>query len=227
MCFLLRYLLAVSLVHLLEGVTFGDWVRLLRRERFRISPWRWPRAVWITGMSLGNSVLARRVERRWGAAIRATNVEAPVFILGHYRSGTTYLHELLSLDPRFASPSRFQTFNPRTFLNSERWLKPLVEPFMLPRRVQEDEVAYLVLNQLSPYLDWCFPRSATGYARYLTFHDAAPEEAARWCDGVKYFLQALTLHTGKPLILKSPPHTARVRWLLKTFPNAPLRPHSS
>ena len=220
MIFLLRYFLAVSLVHLLEGVTFGDWVRLLRRERFRISPRRWPRALWITGMSLGNSVLARRVERRFGAAVRAAKVDAPVFILGHYRSGTTYLHELLSLDDRFASPSRFQTFNPHTFLSTDRWLKPLVEPFMLPRRVQEDEVAHLVLTQLSPYLDWCFPRSPTGYGRYLTFRDAAPEEAAAWCAGVKSFLQALTLQTGKPLVLKSPTHTARVRLLLQTFPDA-------
>ncbi len=145
---------------------------------------------------------------------------AAVFILGHYRSGTTYLHELLSLDPRFASPNRFQTFNPRTFLGTERWLKPLVEPFMLPRRVQEDEVAYLVLTQLSPYLDWCFPRSPTGYGRYLTFRDAAPEETAAWLEGLDYFVKALTLHTSKPLVLKSPTHTARVRLLLKLYPDA-------
>src|SRR5581483_11720823 len=32
--------------------------------------------------------------------------------------------------------------------------------------------------------------------------------------------KAVTLRTGRPLILKSPPHTARIRLLLKLFPDA-------
>ena len=128
-------------MHQFEGVTFETWVNLLRRERFRVDPVCWPRALWITWMSLVNSLAAREVERRLEAAIEGTRVEAPIFVLGHYRSGTTHLHELLATDPRYASPNRFQTFNPRTFLLTEPWLAPLVEPLMLPRRVQEDEVA--------------------------------------------------------------------------------------
>src|SRR5689334_9911464 len=98
MLYFFRLLLAQNLVHLFEGMTFGDWLRLLRREQFRIDPVCWPRAAWITGLSLFNSIVARAVERRYGAAIAATRVEAPVFILGHYRSGTTYLQELLATD---------------------------------------------------------------------------------------------------------------------------------
>jgi hypothetical protein len=221
MIFLLRFLLAHTLVHQFEGITARDWFRLLRRERFRVSPLCVPRAAWITAMSLWNAAAARTAERRLGPAIEATRVTAPVFVLGHFRSGTTHLHELLATDPRFASPNRFQTFNPRTFLVTERWLAPLVELFMLPRRVQEDEVAYLVLAQLSPYMDWCFPRScAGGYGRYLTFRDADPAEVAAWSAALTYFLKALTFETGRPLILKSPPHTARVRLILTAFPDA-------
>jgi LPS sulfotransferase NodH len=220
MIFNLRLLLAQTLLHPFEGITFGDWLRLLRRERFRVDPVCWPRAAWITALSLWNAVAARAVGRRFGAAIAATRVEAPVFILGHYRSGTTHLHELMSLDPRFASPNRYQTFNPRTFLGTERWLAPLVEPFMLPRRVQEDEVAYLVLSRLSPYMDWCFPRSRSGYGRYLTFLDADAAEVAAWSASLVGFLKAVTLRTGRPLILKSPTHTARVRLILDLFPDA-------
>jgi hypothetical protein len=105
-------------------VTFGQWLDLLRREDFRVAPAYWPRALWITTASLGNSLLARLAERRYGEAIASTGVEAPVFILGHYRSGTTYLHELLAADPRFTLPNRFETFNPRTFLLTEPWLAP-------------------------------------------------------------------------------------------------------
>ena len=220
MGFLIRYVLASTVFHLFEGITFGDWVRVLRRERFRVTPLRWPRALWITGMSLGNSLAARATDRRFGAAVATTKVKAPVFILGHYRSGTTLLHELLALDRRFAAPNRFQTFNPKTFLATESWLAPLVERVMLPRRVQEDEVAFMNLTGLSPYMDWVFPRSRSGYGRYLTFRDADPVESAAWSGALADFLKALTLKTGRPLILKSPPHTARVRLILKVFPDA-------
>ena len=220
MAFILRLLLAQYLVHLFEGITFDAWLNLLRREQFKIDPVCWPRAAWITAVSVVNSAAAKTAERRFGTAIEATSVEAPIFILGHYRSGTTHLHELLATDHRFASPNRYQTFNPRTFLLTETWLAPLVEPFMLPRRVQEDEVAYMVLTQQSPYMDWCFPRSRHDYRRYLTFRDAPASEVAAWSSALRYFLKAVTLKTGRPLILKSPPHTARVRLILNVFPTA-------
>jgi hypothetical protein len=220
MLFALRLLLAQTLVHPLEGITLSDWFRLLRRERFRIDPVCWPRAAWISAMGLWNEVAARAVRRRYGAAIEATRVVAPVFVLGHYRSGTTFLHELLVTDPRYASPNRFQTFNPHTFLATERWLAPVLEPFMLPRRVQEDEVAYVNMTQLSPYMDWLFPRSELGYEHYLTFRGAEPAEVAAWSASLARFLKALTLASGRPLVLKSPPHTARVRLLLELYPDA-------
>jgi hypothetical protein len=220
MVFVLRLLLAQNLVHLFEGITFDAWLNLLRREQYKIDPVCWPRAAWITALSLVNSATSKAAERRFGAAIEATRVEAPIFILGHYRSGTTHLHELLATDPRFASPTRYQAFNPRTFLLTEPWLAPFVEPFMLPRRVQEDEVAYMVLTQQSPYMDWCFARSRQGYGRYLTFRDVPASEVAEWSSALRYFLKAVTLKTGRPLILKSPPHTARVRLILRVFPTA-------
>jgi hypothetical protein len=220
MIHLLRLFLARSLVHMFEGITFGEWAELLRKEGYRIDPICWPRAAWITAMSLRNSVAARAVEREFGAAIEETTVEAPVFILGHYRSGTTHLHEMLALGPRFAVPTRFQTFNPRTFLGAGRLSRVVRELFMLPRKVQEDEVAYMVLTRLSPYMDWCFPRSRVGYRHTLTFRDARPDEVAAWSAAIVRFLRSLTLATGRPLILKSPPHTARMRPLLEIFPDA-------
>lgn len=220
MIFLLRYLLACTLFHPLEGITFDDWLQLLRRERFRISPTYWPRALWLTAASLFTSLAARRVERRFGAALDATEVFAPVFILGHYRSGTTHLHELLAVDPNFASTTRFQAYNPNTFLANESWLAPIVEPFMLPRRVQEDEIALMIGSRLSPYLDWIFPRSRQNYTRTLTFRDADPAETAAWSATLVRFLKSLTLRTGRPLLLKSPPHTARVSLILSLFPDA-------
>lgn len=218
--FLLRYALAATLFHPLEGVLFGDWLRLLRREGFRVAPWRWPRAAWVTAWSLGNSLAARRVAREFGAAIEATEVKAPVFVLGHYRGGTTYLHELLMLDPRFASPTRFRAYNPSTFLATERWLAPLIEPLMLPRRVQEDEIALMVRTGLSPYMEWVFPRTKVGHRRDLRLRGPGAGGLSEWSAALTAFLKALTLRDGRTLVLKSPPHTARIGAILRAFPDA-------
>ena len=43
-------------------------------------------------------------------------VTAPVFIVGHQRSGTTLLHRLLSLDPRFSAPLAWQLALPAVSL---------------------------------------------------------------------------------------------------------------
>ena len=40
--------------------------------------------------------------------------QAPVFIIGHWRSGTTFLHYLLAKDRRFACLSNAQAFMPHT-----------------------------------------------------------------------------------------------------------------
>ncbi len=218
MLFQLRDLLASSLIHPLEGMTAGEWLAVLRREGFRVHPLFWPRAAFISALSLGNSVAARTALRRFGPRVEAARVDRPVFILGHYRSGTTHLHEMLALDGRFASPDRFQAFNPRAFLATEAWLKPLVEPFMIPRRVQEDEVALMSLTGLSPYLDWVFPRSRRGYEGTLRLLD--PAERAAWLDALAWFLKALTVRHDRPIVLKSPPHTARVGAILGRFPDA-------
>ena len=166
-----------------------------------------------------------------GGGSRPTQVHAPLFILGHYRSGTTHLHNLLALDPQFAAPTFFQVLNPHTFLTNERWAAPLADRLVVRRRYQdevalgagvpsEDEVALGTMTGLSPYLGWYFPRGVADYDRYLTFRDVPDEEVARWGLALTTFLKKVTLGHGRPLVLKSPPHTARIRLLLGLFPDA-------
>ena len=88
------------------------------------------------------------------------------------------------------------------------------------QRPNEDEVALCILTGLSPYLAWAFPRQADDYGRYLTFESVPEDELGRWKAALVGFLKKLTWEHGKPLVLKSPPHTARVRLLLELFPDA-------
>jgi omega-hydroxy-beta-dihydromenaquinone-9 sulfotransferase len=50
--------------------------------------------------------------------------------------------------------------------------------------------------------------------------DVAEDVRARWEREVVYFVRALTLAQGKRLVLKSPPHTGRIRILSQLFPGA-------
>ena len=45
-------------------------------------------------------------------------------------------------------------------------------------------------------------------------------EIAEWKQGLKLFLQKLTWKYRRPLVLKSPTHTCRIRLLLELFPDA-------
>ena len=89
------------------GIGLGEWLALVAENHFAIAPSCWPRAAFISAFSLPNAVVAAiesaRFRRQWEQA----EIQPPLFILGHYRSGTTHLHNLLALDTRFAFLNAF------------------------------------------------------------------------------------------------------------------------
>ena len=220
-----------SLFTNLCGVSFSDWCRVLRDNRFAVSPGSWHRAAIVTGGSLLNSWYRRREDRTFGARLDRVSVPPPLFVLGHWRSGTTLLHNLLALDDRYAFPNLYEVFFPHTFLCTEDDRNGLVAPLIPRTRVfdnvpqgfempNEDEFAVAGASLCSPYLSWAFPRNAAQYEHYLTFRGVAAHEVDRWKSALVRFLKKLTLRYDRPLLLKSPPHTGRVRLLLDMFPDA-------
>jgi omega-hydroxy-beta-dihydromenaquinone-9 sulfotransferase len=86
---------------------------------------------------------------------------------------------------------------------------------------QEDEFALCIASLRSPYPGmFSFPRRADHYDRYLTLQGVPEREVEEWKATFRWFLQKLTLRHRRPLLLKSPTHTARVRLLLELFPGA-------
>ncbi|MDQ3332304.1 MAG: sulfotransferase, partial [Planctomycetota bacterium] len=77
------------------GITMGAWLRLLAQNRFRIHPAYWPKAAFTTLASGLSSTFAVAEKAIYGRRIAATVVPPPLFVLGHWRSGTTHLHNLL------------------------------------------------------------------------------------------------------------------------------------
>lgn len=215
-----------------HGMRFGDWIALCIQHRFRIHPIRWPMAFLISLISPFNSVMGAIQRWQYGRQIDETPItEPPVFILGHWRSGTTYLHELMYLDDRFVSPTTYQCFAPRHFLLTE-WLMTRLGGWLLPRhrpmdnvlagwdRPQEDEFALIELNAPTPYWRMAFPNDPPPDMEFLDMAGVAPEALARFEQALRWFVKALTFHAPKRVLLKSPPHTGRIATLARLFPGA-------
>jgi hypothetical protein len=67
---------------------------------------------------------------------------------------------------------------------------------------------------------WSFPRSTAFYERFLTFRGVAEADVDRWKAAFILLLKKLTLRSDRPMLLKSPPHTGRIKILLELFPDA-------
>jgi LPS sulfotransferase NodH len=190
-----------------------------------------PRALSICVQSLNNSLWSRWEKQQFDRHLESVSVLPPLFILGHWRSGTTWLHEILARDERFGYPNSYQVSFPHTFLSTEKFGARLSAPF-LPRRrpmdgmemkfssPQEDEFVMCATTLQSPCLAWVFPRQRHEFARYLTLDSLAAEELAEWRNTFLWFLKKVQFRWERPLALKSPPHTARIRHLLDLFPQA-------
>jgi hypothetical protein len=215
----------------LAGIMLGDWLKLLRENRFSVDSAYLLRAVSISFAAVTNSIFQWHEECRYGRYWKDLSVPPPLFVLGHWRSGTTHLHYLLGLDDRFAYPNFYQVIYPHTFLSTEKWFSGLTAFFLPEHRAYdnvrldlkvpcEDEFAMCVSGFKTSYLTGVFPRRAAFYEQFLSFRNAPPQAIDEWKSSLRRFLKKLMLRHGKPLILKSPSHTCRIKLLLDMFPQA-------
>jgi len=215
-----------------QGMACGPWLRLLVRNRLAISPRRLPLAATITLCTLLNSTLGAWQRLRYGRRIATTAIDPPpTFIIGHWRTGTTMLHELLALDPANRCPTTYESLAPCHFLVSERSLRRWLA-FMLPKtrpmdnmrvgfdKPQEDEVALALLGAPSPFLTVAFPNRPPQDPRYVELDDLTPAELTRWERIGRTCLQGLLAKRPGRLVLKSPQHTFRLPHILRMFPEA-------
>ena len=210
------------------------WWHLLAEGRFRFSLARVPLVIAITFWTIPNFILSLLQKLLYSGKVRQSELHGPpVFIVGHWRSGTTLLHELMVRDERFSSPSTYQCFAPSHFLLTEwffrryaNWLLPGKRPMdnMAAgwERPQEDEFAMLTKGLPSPYRRMAFPNNEPPDLEYLDF-DQVPEPAVQsWFQQLREFLTAVSISCGRPLVVKSPTHTGRIAHLAREFPEAKI-----
>lgn len=192
----------------------------------------WPMLASAIVSGLVNSALGSIQRATHGARIENLQLaQPPLFILGHWRSGTTLLHELLALDERHKPPTSLECFAPTHCLVSGRYLKKL--RFLLPdkrpmddmafgwQRPQEDEFALMNMGLPSVYRQIAFPNNPPIDLETLDFDGVPAKERERWQEGLRRFVKTVALRNPKKrIVLKSPQHLGRVGVLLEAFPDA-------
>ncbi len=173
---------------------------------------------------------------RFGAQIkRAEPRHDPIFIIGHWRSGTTFLEELLSQDARFGFSRYFGNQFPglSVLIQHDDTLVHRLFADLQMKRPQdnvvftidtpsEEEFALAKVSKCSFLHAWIFRDRWDELARrYLTMETIEPVELAEWQAHYRELVKRWTfINRGKQLILKSPYNTARIVRILDTFPNA-------
>ena len=208
-------------------------LKLLVRARLKVWPQYLPRLLYALFLSALTTPFRAAERIRYRQAIQDTEIKkAPIFILGFWRSGTTYLHRLFTLNKNLGFFSTFQAYMATIFLGFEKLFKPLVISSIPEKRPmddvrmgadcpQEDTYALGSSSFFSFYHGWCFPREMDFFYDLLCMENISRESVEEWQTQYLYFLKKITLyHKGKQLILKNQDNTAKVRFILDLFPDA-------
>lgn len=239
-------------------VFYFDWpnyrkmLRLLRRDPPASARWRR-----FFGFMVGVPAIAAihaacfALDPILFPSLRRTRVTAPVFCIGHARSGTTYLHRLMAADPQFSYALMYELFFPS--LLEKRLLRLLfrVDAAVFGSRlrhrlddiekrrfaptddmhktgffVPEEDDAFLTWSLCSGFWILMFP-----FMGELDFYhvDQWPQRKRRRAMGFyqECVRRQVALNGGGTHLSKNPTFCGRVESLIDTFPDArfvvPLR----
>lgn len=160
-------------------------------------------------------------------------VKDPLFILGHWRSGTTFLQTLLSLDPQMGFLTGHQAFMPGIDLFKSQLLTNILNRGFPKKRamdnmprglsVPEEEEFVLTTNTtIGSYHSLWFPRNDQYFEKYTLMKNINQQELANWKNEYVFLLKKILFYKNnkEQLMLKNPPNTARIKILLELFPQA-------
>ena len=218
--------------HPLFGISIGTWIKLLN-ENGGVDKKYMYKAVFITLSSI--FLIPMRVIFKLKYQNKINNLKIrmpPIIIIGHWRSGTTYLHELLCQDLQFCYVSLWNTLLPDSYLILKPF-KMFLSKFLPKQRPMdsieveidgpyEEEAGIAVLSQWSFFHCLHFPKNAEEqYKKSIHFQGLSEEEKTQWKKNYQYFMKSVVFsNQGKRLLLKDPANTGRISFLLDIFPDA-------
>lgn len=216
------------MAHPLCGANLGTLVRAFAKGG---APDRWLSAVGILGAALARSPASFLEARLMSRRLRDLDLQPPIFILGHWRSGTTHLYNIMS-HGAFGYVPPVAVGLPWDMFGIGRAFRPMLERALpehrwidripvTPTSPQEDEIGLASMTDLSFYHGIYFPRQFDRLIdRGLFFDGCTPAEIRHWEARFQLFLRKLALQEGQPLLIKNPVYTGRVALLRRLFPDA-------
>jgi len=157
----------------------------------------------------------------------------PIFIIGHWRSGTTLLHNLMCKDSKAGYTTTYQTLFPNNLFGLQGIIKKILLMFMPKERPydhvpihpdfpQEEEFALANTFSQSYYNWFYFPNKRKEIFKNLKFWETLSEgKKNSWLKTYDDLVKRSLINTNKlRYISKNPPNTFRIPQLLKLYPNA-------
>lgn len=180
------------------------------------------------------SPFAKLQERKYQKLLADKPLENdPLFIIGHWRSGTTFVHNILAQDKHFGYTTTYQTVFPHYIMAMQGIFKPCMKFVMPDKRPtdnmelapdlpQEEEFSLGNMCPYNYYNFWFFPERMQEYCdRFLTFRDITEEELREFKEAFEKLVKISLWNTGGTQYLsKNPPHTGRIKPLSELFPRA-------
>ncbi|NPE07574.1 MAG: sulfotransferase [Asgard group archaeon] len=217
----------------LAGSSISNILRLLIQNKLRVHPKYWLRLAYAWTLSSA-TMFMRFVERlSFNRKINKHQLkEDPIFIIGHWRSGTTYMHYLFAQDESKGLCSNIEVYAPHYFMAFPKFTRKLIE-FSLPETRPMDEIkinadlpgeeehSMGAYHKYGFFHSMIFPRNFKTYASYKSFDNAKPRDLKKWKKKYQFFLRKLSIRNrDRKLVLKNPANTYRVKHLLEMYPNA-------
>lgn len=169
---------------------------------------------------------------KYGKKVKKTCIEKPpVFIIGHWRSGTTLLQQLIYIDNQFTAPTVVQVVTPEHFLFSTKYWVPILNALMPKKRPMdeiemralvpfEDEWALLRMGSETPLIRIFFPSSEVKFISGTGDFIPEGEKLTTWKKNLMIFSKKITYLTHKQIVFKNPFHTPRITVIAEMFPGA-------
>lgn len=215
--------------YILAGIKLNRFVLMaFRKKGFSLK--YLPRVLFLLNAGMWSSIFSMIEKKRHKNELkRAKITPAPIFIVGNWRTGTTLLHQLLSLDQHLTTPNVYQVSNPDHLLTSAKYYRPLLLKVLGEKRPmdnvkigfdepQEDEYALLKLCSKTPLEDMIFP---SGQSFFLNkYNHFLPENETEFIAALKMLMRKLCYQSDKTILLKNPFHSLRLPLLKKHFPDA-------
>ena len=208
-------------------------VRGLTQNKFRIKPSLIPQALAAVAVSALFIPFYVPENIYYALKIKKNNVQVkePVFVLGHWRMGTTLLINYLSRDSRFSFLDPLNGFGINTFLISKLTSKKSQDVIFgrmrpydnMQQRADlpfEDYVSFALRYPKSTWTMNIYPQECKKYINYAFVDELSEKEKKQWCKHYDKLLKRIILKCGNHLILKSPDATARSLLLKTQYPDA-------